>query len=119
MKVELGQVIAERRLRVSGRPDLEVWVRLGTPRPFQDDSTDDYYCPYQVSGVGDAKVRYASGVDALQALELALHILPTELDRLRKKYPGLGWEDAAEGEYGFSKAVSAFREGDAPSEPGD
>jgi hypothetical protein len=120
MNVELGQVVAERRLRVSGRPDLEVWVRLGMPCPFPDDPNDNYYCPYQITGVGDAKVRYAGGVDSLQALELALHILPAALDRLRKQNPGLAWEDGPEGEYGFSKAtISAFREDDAPGEPPD
>jgi hypothetical protein len=117
MNVELGQVLAERLLRVLGRPDLEVRVRLGVPRSFPDDPLNNYYCPYQVTGIGDAKVRYAGGVDSLQALELALHLLPTELDRLRQEYPGLGWLDAPDGDYGFSKAVSAFRAGDTAQEP--
>ena len=91
MKVELGSVIAERRLRVTGRPELDVRVRIGTPRPFPDAPHNDYYCPYQIVGLGSAKVRYAGGVDAIQALELALHILPTEQDALRQEYPGLGW----------------------------
>lgn len=119
MKVELGQVVAERRLRVLGRPDLEVWVRLGMPRPFPDDPNENHYCPYQVTGIGDAKVQYAGGVDPLQALELALHLLPTELDRLRRQHPGLRWEDGPEGEYGFSKAASAFRSDDTPRESRD
>jgi Domain of unknown function (DUF6968) len=114
MKVELGQVVAERRLRLLGHPDVEVWVRLGQPRPFPDDPNKNYYCPYQIAGIGDARVRYAGGVDSLQALELALHILPTELDRLRQQHAALGWEDAPEGDYGFSKAVSTFREDEAP-----
>ena len=117
MNVELGQVVAERRLRVLGRPDLEVWVRLGMPRPFPNDRLNNYYCPYQVTGIGDGKVRYAGGVDSLQALELALHLLPTELDRLGQEHPGLGWLDAPDGDYGFSKAVSSFRAGDTAQEP--
>ncbi len=107
IKYELGDVVAKRRLRVTGQPDLEVWVILGTPRPFPDAPHGDYYCPYQIKGIGDEKVRHAGGVDSLQALELALHILPTELDRLRKEYPGLGWDDAPEGDYCFSKATMA------------
>ena len=114
MKVELGEVIAKRRLRVTGRPDLDVWVVVGKPRPLPDGPDGDCYCPYQVTGIGDEKVRYAVGIDSIQALELAIHILPTELDRLRKGHPGLRWEDAAEGAYGFSKAVSAFAGGDTP-----
>lgn len=114
MKVELGPIIAERRLRVTGRPELDVRVRLGTPRPFADAPYGDYYCPYQIVGVGNQKVRYAGGVDAIQALELALHIVPTELDALREECPGLGWVDAADGDYGFSHAVSRFAENGSP-----
>ena len=114
MKVDLGSVIAERRLRVSGHPELDVRIRIGTPRPFPDAPHGDYYCPYQISGLGSAKVRHTGGVDAVQALELAIHILPTELDALRQTHPGLGWEDAPEGDYGFSKAVSSFAQDGAP-----
>jgi hypothetical protein len=112
MNAELGTAIAERRLRVSDSPNRAIWVRLGAPRPFPDDPLSNYYCPYQITGVGDERVRYAGGVDALQALELALHLLPTELDRLRQGCPGLGWLDAPDGDYGFSKAVSSFVAGD-------
>ena len=119
MNVELGPIVAERRLNVVGRADLEVWVRLGMPRPFPDDPRENYYCPYQITGIGDTKVRYAGGVDAVQALELALHLLPTELDRIRAQQPGLRWEDAPEGDYGFSKAVSTFRTDDTPEDSRD
>jgi hypothetical protein len=119
MKAELGVLIAERRLRVSGRPELDVRVRLGTPRPFSDAPHGDYYCPYQIVGLGTEKVRYVGGVDALQALELAMHILPTELDALREDHPGLGWANAPDGEYGFSHAVSKFAENGAPAHDDD
>jgi hypothetical protein len=42
-------------------------------------------CPYQVSCVGDKRVRAAFGVDAMQALVLALHLLPTELRALARE----------------------------------
>ncbi|MEM9694491.1 MAG: hypothetical protein AAGA56_18200 [Myxococcota bacterium] len=107
MDVELEQVIAMRRLRVGGSDDLDVRLLIGLPRPFPDDPNGDYLCPYQITGVGDEKVRYAAGVDALQALELALQILPVQLDVLRTQHPGLRWEDAPAGDYGFSEAISA------------
>lgn len=117
MKYELGEVIAKRRLNVPGQPDLAIWVILGTPRPFPDASRGDYYCPYQITGIGDEKVRHAAGVDSLQALELALHILPTMLDSLRMAHPGLRWENARAGDYGFSKVtMSAFAGDDTSNE---
>jgi Domain of unknown function (DUF6968) len=108
VELQLGPVIAERRLRVKGHPDLDVRIRIGTPSPFADAPYGDYYCPYQIIGLGSERVRHAGGVDAVQALELAIHVLPTELDALRQEHPGLGWEDAPDGDYGFSKAVSRY-----------
>jgi hypothetical protein len=122
MKVELGTVIAERSFRIEGHPELDVRVRIGMPMPFAPQtgqSWSDYYCPYQVTGVGDERVRYAPGVDAVQALEEAIHILPTELDALRQHHPGLRWEDAAPGDFGFTRAKSALqgpRPGESPRE---
>lgn len=101
MEVELGQVIAERLLRAVGSDGLDVRVLVGLPYPFRDEPYDNYLCPYQVKGLGDAKVRHATGVDAVQALELALRILPVQLDVLRVQHPGQ-WEDASAGDYGFS-----------------
>jgi len=108
MKVELGLVVAERRLRLSDDPDREVWVRLGLPQLFPDQPFRDYYCPYQIVGLGDERVRYAAGVDSLHAIEGALLLLPTELNALRKSYPGLGWEDAPDGHYGFGPTVMSY-----------
>jgi hypothetical protein len=105
--IDLGTVIAERRLRVTGRPELDVRVRIGMPRAFQE-ARADYFCPYQILGIGSGKVRYAGGVDALQALELAVLILPTELEALRRDHPGLGWEDAPDGDYGFTSTVMSY-----------
>jgi hypothetical protein len=112
MDIELGEVIAERRLRVEGEPDRDVRVRIGRPRPF-DATESDFYCPFQVVGVGDERIHTTGGIDGVQALELAIWMLPTLLDELRRDCPGLGWEDAPAGEYGFSRAKSAFGAGKA------
>ena len=74
---------------------------------------------HQITGLGDGKVRHAPGVDAVQALEEAIHILPTEVDVLRQHHPGLRWEDAPAGDFGFSRAKSALqgpRPGESPRE---
>lgn len=101
MRIELGGVIAERRFHVLGRPDLDIRLRLGMPRAF-DDGRGDFYCPYQIVGFGSDAVRYVGGVDGLHALELAIRCLPTELESLRLALPGLRWEDATDGLLGFA-----------------
>jgi hypothetical protein len=122
MRVPLGAVVAERRLRIEGQPTVDVTLRVGLPMPFPPEPPGTfagYYCPYQIVGIGREKVGYAPGVDAVQALEEAIHILPTELDALRRDHPGLRWEDAPAGDFGFTRAVSAFqgrRPGESPTE---
>ncbi|MBX3506478.1 MAG: hypothetical protein KF895_13450 [Parvibaculum sp.] len=81
--VPLGRVIATRRFRLRRRPDATVELRIGTPREMEQDA----YCPVQLIGVGDEKVRPIFGVDTVQALQLAVRYLDPLLiqygDRLR------------------------------------
>jgi hypothetical protein len=65
--IELGQVIASRSLELD---DREISLLIGVPRPFADGV--NFYCPFQVKGYGDERVRYAGGADAVQALILCI-----------------------------------------------
>ena len=73
--VTVGKVIATRDL------DLEdggkVLITIGAPQ--QTPGHQDYYCPYMIAGLGDGKVRYAVGIDTLQALDLALRAIGSDL----------------------------------------
>lgn len=102
MKVtDLGEVIAERKLHLEDDPSREIVVYLGKPKPFDD--SRDYYCPYRITGIGSEAIRYAPGVDSVQALEEAVRVLSAELSALLRKHPTLRWEDAPAGEFGFRK----------------
>jgi hypothetical protein len=52
MKLEtVGEVIAVRKLQLSGEPSSEILVKLGKPQPFPDSpEADDRYCPFQSPG---------------------------------------------------------------------
>jgi hypothetical protein len=67
--MELGQVIASRTFELEGGT---AELLIGMPAPFDDGC--NFYCPFQLKGVGDERVRYAGGIDAVQALILALDI---------------------------------------------
>jgi hypothetical protein len=82
----LGPVIASRRFRIRGRSRAFAEVRIGTPRPLED---QDAYCPVQLVGIGDEKVRPISGVDTVQALQLAVRYLDPLLLRFGDE---LTWE---------------------------
>ncbi len=94
MKLDnIGELIATRTLMLlqDGGSSLEVLVLLGKPQQLPDHS--DYYCPYQIKGVGSEKVRYVCGVDPFQALLLALSSIGVELEVFNKELGGkLRWE---------------------------
>lgn len=72
MNYQIGRVISERefvRHTTDGRK-LTVQLRIGEPLRIYDadKNIQDWFCPLQVLGMGDGKVRAAFGVDSLQAL---------------------------------------------------
>jgi hypothetical protein len=104
MKLEnVGEAIATRRLQFLGEPGREVLISLGRPRPSPDSpESGEYFCPFQITGAGDERVRYAAGVDGFQALELALKLIGSVLYRLNSQAGGrLRWEFDESGGLGF------------------
>lgn len=97
---DIGEVIAERKLRLVDAPSRNISILIGKPQPFEDGS--GYYCPYSIAGIDDAKVKWVGGIDAVQALEEALStVLPAVLAALLKRQPGLRWETSTPGDFGF------------------
>jgi hypothetical protein len=69
MTPEIETIIAKRTFRhINGH---EVVLLIGMPRKFSEDETD-YFCEFQVKGLGDEQVRRSGGIDALQALILGV-----------------------------------------------
>jgi hypothetical protein len=77
---EIVDVIAERRLtyEAPGR-SRPVVVRIG--RPILDPAAphETWVCPFQIQGLDSDRVMGIFGVDAMQALLLAIHTIPAEL----------------------------------------
>lgn len=103
MQVELGEVVATRVLRLLGgetSPAKEVVVKIGKPKPFPDGR--DYFCPYQITGLGDEKVQYSGGIDAIQALHFAIVAAGSDLFALNELCGGrLRWDGDEHGDLGF------------------
>jgi hypothetical protein len=96
----VGTVIAVRNLDLRG--GKEVVVTIGMPRKTPDE--DDYYCPYQITGADRSDIRYAVGVDAVQALELALRMIGADLYTSNEALNGaLSWEGGIDGDLGFPR----------------
>lgn len=89
---ELHDVIAEREFEAQGRPG-GVTLRLGRPAP---DPQGDWSCPFQTVGLGrDGEVHTAYGVDAVQALVLALQMARAQLQSVQAEH-GLTWLDGSD-----------------------
>lgn len=103
MQVEIGEIIATRVLRlINNEPASpnEVVVKIGRPTPFPDGRS--YFCPFQITGMGDEKTRYAAGIDPVQSLQLVMIALGGYLFALHKKCEGqLRWEGDEQGDLGF------------------
>ncbi len=85
-RIDPTLVVAERVLLAAaldpGRPPVVVSFRLG--RPIQ--GADDWYCPFEVLGLGPARVDAAHGADSVQALVLALAKLRILLGALAQQH---------------------------------
>ena len=102
-KDDLGDVIAMRELSLveGDAVPKTVLVKLGKPRQFPDASS--YYVPFQITGIGSEKVRRAGGVDAIQAIQLAMKMIGATLDKLNQDVGGsIRWEAGGVGDLGFS-----------------
>jgi len=92
MRLEsVGKVLAERILDLdAGAEPREIRVLIGAPRHLPGSS--DFFCPYQVLGLGDDTVRYSGGVDGAQAIYLAMEAVGTFLSATPEARAGrLSW----------------------------
>ena len=97
---DLGEPIAERRLTIqAAAPGADsIVVRIGKPQRFPED--EDWFCPFEIVGQSERISHYAAGVDAVQALQLAMRMIEIDLATLNQRFSGrLRWLD--ETDFGF------------------
>jgi hypothetical protein len=63
-------------------------VHLGKPVVDSTAPRETWMCPFQIVGMGEEPVRAIFGVDAFQALVLALHTIPTTLRSIADEESG-------------------------------
>jgi hypothetical protein len=105
MKIEsVGEVIADRELTLNrqGHEPAEIHVLMGKPQRLPDHT--DHYCPYQINWLGREKVMAICGVDAFQAMQLALDTIGVEIEVIAKDSGGkIMWDAGSEGDLGFPR----------------
>lgn len=107
----LGEVMAVRTLDLLAPEGVAigaVTIKIGKPVDLELGLS---YCPYQISGIGEENIRHAIGVDAVQALILALTKIGTDLYTSPEWKSGrLTWMRDASGNMGMPAIAGAFSE---------
>lgn len=87
------KVIAERVLTCPTEPLKEVTVKVGMPEPSQE--AQDFKCHYQITGPNLNILRYAVGLDSVQAIQLAFRSISAHLSRIEQEWGApLRWSDS-------------------------
>ncbi len=104
MKIEkIEEIIATRDLYLANDNSRRIVVEVGKPVQFPD--SNDYYCPYKIVGLGRETVKYAGGIDAIQAIQLAMSMIEADLCCSTEAREGLlRWVGNEDGELGFSSS---------------
>ena len=101
----IGEVVASRRLFLIDEPNREILVKMGKPQKTPHEQ--DYSCALQVTGIGDERVDCVVGIDAFQAIQLALRYIGVRLRLLNQNFGGrLRWECDEKGGFGFPSESS-------------
>ena len=103
---DLGEIIAVRELSMveDGKADRKVEISIGKPHLSPD--SGGYLCPFQIAGIGREEIKYAAGIDAIQALQLVMVMVGATLQFLNDQSGGrLRWEGGSEGDLGFPITV--------------
>ncbi len=90
----MTEIIAQREFDFVGfSGQVAVVASLGKPSLMPDVPNPDWYCPYVIQGPHRRREFFAAGVDAFQALLLALTAVRTDLE-LMKREGKLTWLDS-------------------------
>ena len=103
----IGELFVTRTLKLTNNNLTHlVTIAIGKPQKFHDGP--DYYCPYQISGLGDEKISWSGGIDEVQALLLALEKIGIYLINTEEfKQGNLSWAGSDKNNLGFPNLDSA------------
>lgn len=71
--------------RFDSNGDEETYLLIGPPT-YEDEG--EWRCPYQFIGFSNTKIRWISGIDAIQALELAIRVATGAFSQLEEVQAG-------------------------------
>ena len=81
MKIDKIQNVVVKRVFVTSS-STEISILIGKPELFPPGEGIDgfFYCPFQITGVEDERVKYGAGADSLDAMFGAIRMLVASLE---------------------------------------
>ena len=78
-------------------------IRVDIGAPERVEQSNELRCPFVIVGLGTEELRYAFGVDGIQALTLALKMIRARLEAFQTDVPAkkLSWEGSEPGDLGL------------------
>jgi hypothetical protein len=101
------ETIAERFLDLEHEGKMET-LTVSFGKPFHVEAKG-WACPYRISALGRVHVTPAGGADSVHAIQMAMHMVHTELSGMARhhKMSFLGTSDFGFGRVGGSEAAAA------------
>jgi hypothetical protein len=103
VKIEdVGEIIAERKFELlhDAHERETIVVHLGKPARVPNHT--DFYCPDEIARPNSKKIMAICGLDAFQALQLAMAAIGVELEIIKRDSEGpLIWVGNKKGDLGF------------------
>jgi len=88
-KPSLGALVGIRELCKVGSTGKPAIIKLGMPRKTTD---KEWACPFQISGLRGQRIRHAYGIDAIQALLMAIEGIRVTLEESGEQFSWAGGE---------------------------
>lgn len=101
----VGEIFLTRELYSNDDAKRKILIKIGKPEKYPE--SQDYYCPYQIIGLGSEKVKYAMGIDQIQAIQLTMERIGSVLYTSKEgRENSLRWIGDENGDLGFPVSSS-------------
>jgi hypothetical protein len=100
-RLGVGTVIAERQLQFRDPKHGERTVRVLLGAPMESPGSGEWYCPWQILGLGGDEVRATYGIDAFQCLQLVMKMIGANLYAQTDHGKQVSWINGQSADFGF------------------
>ena len=103
MDFDIREIRATRNFHFLDERKDKRTVSVFIGKPEQSPDSNQYWCSFQIIGIGSQETQLAQGQDSIQALQLAMDLIAANINDLNDEIGGrLEWNGDATGNLGFT-----------------